>query len=480
METNPPTTKMEAGDSVRMIDSQRDPGTVRVCDRDVCVIGAGFSGLAVARTLRRRGLSFTCVEFAEGVGGIWRHPGDGESIPSTPAYLRLHLNTSRTVTAYTGFPMPDTYPRYPGLRAVGHYLEAFADHIGLREDLEVNTEVIAVRQDVDRSWEVITRDRVTGAELQRRFRHVVVAAGIHHRPKLPDIAGAESFSGRILHSIDYFDPREFAGKRVLVLGIGNSACDIAVEVSRFAERSVLSMRRGAHVVPKQLMGIPIDEIAAARWWSWLPFRVQRRFVESLLWVIRGSITSYGIPEPDHRLFSAPVTISDELLTRISHGDITVRPMIEKFDGGTARFVDGANEEFDAVIYCTGYDFAFEFLPADGVVDAEGRVALYRRVVPPRYRGLYVVGLVRPVGAITRVVETQAEWIADLVQGLAGLPGEEEMWDEIGRHQAGAARRYGPAGRDSIHVDLARYLESLRDERVRGKRRRPEPGLSRVN
>ncbi|GDY28537.1 flavin-containing monooxygenase [Gandjariella thermophila] len=458
-----------------LIASQREQVGDLSADRDVCIVGAGFSGLAAASALRRRDVAFTCVESAAGVGGIWRYSDGGESI-SSPSYRGLHLNTSRAVTGYTGFPMPDSYPRYPDLRQVAAYLEGFADHIGIRDDLELNTDVIAIEPAPDRSWNVITRDRATGTDRRRRFRQVIVAAGYHHTPQLPAIPGAASFPGRQLHSIEYVDPRDLAGHRVLVLGFGNSACDIAVETSHVADRTVLAIRHGAHVVPKQLMGIPIDEIAASRWWSWLPFRVQRRFVECLLWLIRGSITSYGLPRPNHRIFSAPITISDDLLSRITHGAISVKPMIERFRGSEAEFVDGSREDFDTVIYCTGYDFSFPFLPGDCVVGADGRLALYRRVVPPRYPGVYVVGLIRPVGAITRVVEAQAEWVADLIEGVAALPPEPEMWREIDGYLAGAARRYGTAVRDSIHVDVARYLRSVRREREEGRRRRREEVL----
>jgi dimethylaniline monooxygenase (N-oxide forming) len=446
--------------------AQREGTKDLSADREVCVIGAGFSGLAAARALRQRGVPFTCVDSAPGVGGVWRSP---DAI-SSPSYRGLHLNTSRAVTAYTGFPMPDRYPRYPDLRQVSAYLNAFADHIEIREDLELDTEVVAAGRDEDGVWNVVTHNRTTGADQHRRFRQIIAATGCHHQPRLPTIPGADSFTGQQIHSTSYVDPRDLAGRRVLVLGIGNSACDIAVEASRVADRTVLAMRRGAHVVPKQLMGIPIDEIAAARWWSWLPFRVQRRFVESLLWIIRGPITSYGIPAPDHRLFSAPVTVSDDLLTRITHGALAVKPMIDRFEDGTLRFADGSREDFDTVIYCTGYDFGFPFLPADCVAGPDGRVALYRRVVPPRYQGTYVMGLVRPIGAITPVIEAQAEWVADLASGATVPPPAEQMWSEIEGYLAGTARRYGHAPGDSIHVDVAEYVRSLRDQRASPARR----------
>lgn len=374
--------------------------------------------------------------------------------------------------------MPESYPCFPGLDQISAYLNSFADHFGLRRYVELGTEVVGLRQLDDRSWVVTTRDRRTGVQRQRRVGHVVVATGYHWEPRLPDpVPGADSFPGSRVHSMNYRDAGDYAGKRIVVLGFGNSACDIAVELSRAAATTFLSVRRGVHVVPKQMMGIPIADIANSKWWSWLPFRVQRRFIELLLLMIRGRVTSYGIPEPDHRIFSAPITISDDLLSRIQHGAVTVKPRIDRFESSTVYFTDGTSEEVDAVICCTGYDFTFGFAPRESVFGDTGQVALYRRVVPPRCANLYFLGLVRPVGAVTRLVESQVEWVADLIEGAAVLPTVEEMSKEIDRYLREASTRYGTAAMDSIHVDFPTYLRALRDERAAGRRRKSRGGPS---
>jgi dimethylaniline monooxygenase (N-oxide forming) len=467
-------------------DSEKAQGAERSNECDVCVIGAGFSGLAAARALRQRDISFTCLEQARDIGGVWRRFRDGEA---TPAYRSLHLNTSRKVTAYTGFAMPESYPWYPRYDQVAAYLNRFADHCGLREYVECNTEVTALRQNADETWTITTRDRTTGSIARRRFGHVVVAAGYHWKPHRPDISGSDSFPGRRLHSMDYVAPEDFRDQRVVVVGIGNSACDIAVELSRVAAKTMLAVRRGAHVVPKQMLGIPIDDIASRRWWSWLPFRAQRRLIELLLRIIRGPVTSYGLPEPDHRIFSAPVTISDELLSRLAHGAVTVTPNIDHFDSSVAHFTDGTHEEVDAVIQCTGYTLSFGFVPREVVFSTSDQVALYRRVVPPYHRRLYFLGLIRPVGSATQLVESQAEWVADLVEGVAALPTTAEMAAEVEKYLQYTATRYGTRPGDSIHVDFPPYLRAIGRERAAGQRRqhqavekRPEPtrSLSRMS
>ena len=373
-------------------------------DCGVCVIGAGFSGLAVSNELRSRDLPFTCIDRSPGIGGLWQHSAD---LNSSPAYRELHLNTSAKVTAFSDFPMPDHYPRYPGLRQVEEYLRAFAADRDLQRHVELGTEVVSVRQNEDLTWDVVTTDGT--ARRRRRFGHVVVAGGLHSTPRWPEpaVPGTDTFPGRIVHSFGFRDASAHAGERVLVLGLGNSACDIAVELSRTAAETFLSVRHGTHVVPKQLMGIPIDEITETDWWGRMSFRVQRNLVERLLHLIRGDIRNYGIPEPNHRIFSKSVTISDDLLPRITHGDITPKPVVDHFDGATAHFSDGSSAQFDSVVCCTGYRLDFPFLPDRCPFTEDGRVGLYRRVVAPRHPGLYFVGLVKPVGSVTRSLERQS-------------------------------------------------------------------------
>ncbi|MFF7244397.1 flavin-containing monooxygenase [Embleya sp. NPDC008237] len=480
---------------------------------DVCVIGAGFSGLAVGRALRGRGIPFTLVDRGEGVGGVWHVPA-GERAGPTPGYRSLHLNTSRDATGFAGFPMPRSFPRFPRHTEVAAYLDDFARAHDFRRDIELRTEVLAVRPCAGGSrtgaapgpvpvpaggrrdgrkgsargeraregnaWEVISRNHL-GVVACRRFRHLVVAAGNHWTPRLPEpgIAGSETFSGEIVHAVDYADAGRFAGRRVVVLGAGNSACDIAVNLSHTAALTILAMRRGIHVAPKTIMGVPVDEIAGSAWWTRLPLRVQQGLADLTLRIVRGPLAAYGLPEPDHRVFAGPLTISDDLLPRLSHGAIVVKPMIERFTADTAHFADGTHVRVDAVVYCTGYRMSLPFVPRDALFSDAGEVALYRRVVSPSYAGLYFAGLVRgvirPVRALTRLFEAQAEWIADLVDGAAVLPAAGEMAAEIAAHLA-VTRRHGTAAEDSVRVDVADHLRALRRERVAGSKRTPiRPG-----
>ncbi|MFB7088282.1 flavin-containing monooxygenase [Streptomyces sp. NPDC056296] len=426
----------------------------------VCVIGAGLSGLAVAHALKERGIGFVCLERAADVGGIWRQP---EADERGPGYLSLHLNTAKQLTGYAGFPMPDSYPLYPRHSQVAAYLRDFADRAGLRDHVEPRTEVVSVDQDADGMWTVVSRD-AHGAMASRRFEQVVVASGHHTDPALPNPlpAGSEFFTGTILHSLDYRDGGDFAGRRVVVVGLGASAVDIAADLSRHAAETVLSVRRGLHIVPKQLYGKSLDEIAEAPWWNDMSFAERRKWAEEALLVARGRLADYGLPEPDHPLFSSATTLSDEILSRIRHGAVTPKPAIASFDGDRVVFTDGTRVAADAVVYCTGFHMTFPFLPAGCPVAADGSVELYRRVVPAGRPGLYFVGLVRPVGAITRLVEAQARWVARIIDGETELPAAEEMREEIGTYLAGIVQRYGRTRGASIQVDVGPYLAEFQE------------------
>ncbi|QMU72184.1 NAD(P)/FAD-dependent oxidoreductase [Streptacidiphilus sp. P02-A3a] len=426
-----------------------------------CVIGAGLSGLAAAHALRARGIDFVCLEQAPEVGGIWRRPGAGEP---GPAYQALHLNNAKELTGFADFPMSEELPLYPRHDHIAAYLRDFAEWAGLRPHIELRTEVLSVRRGPDGRWTVVSRDD-RGTLTTRTFDQVVVASGHHSEPALPSPPppGAESFAGTVLHSTDYLDGRDFAGQRVVVVGFGASAVDIAADLSRHAERTVLSVRRGLHLVPKQLFGMSVDLIAEAPWFGAMSLEERRRFIEQALLVARGKLSDYGLPEPDHRIFSSAVTISDEILSRIRHGAVLPKPAIDSLDGDLVRFADGSSVEADAIVYCTGFHMAFPFVPGGCPAPAPRQpIELYRRIVAPDQPGLLFVGLIRPVGAITRLVEAQAQWVARVVGGELELPSADIMRKEINEYLNGVAARYGLSEGSSVQVDIGSYLRELRE------------------
>ncbi len=433
----------------------------------VCIIGAGSSGIASCQVLSERGIPYDCYEAGAEVGGNWRYLNDNEM---SSAYRSLHINTCRDVMEYAAYPMPKTLPDFPSHYQIAAYFDDFVDHFGLRETITFRTEVTRVVPS-DGGWDVSARNRDTGEETTNRYRAVLVANGHHWDARWPEPAfpGADAFTGEQQHSHFYKTPEAYRGKRVLVLGIGNSAADIAVETSYVSDRTFLAMRRGAHVIPKYQFGKPFDKLVKTPMGR-LPYKVQQLFGRAALRIVQGKMTDYGLPQPDHKPLDAHPTISGDLLNRLGHGDITVKPNIESLDGDKVHFADGTAEQIDAIIYCTGYKISFPFLDGNVVAAADNKIALYRRVVDPAHPGLYFVGLVQPLGAIMPLAEEQSKWIADLLDGTAKLPTPAQMRRSIADYDKKIAKRYVASKRHTIQVDFRAYLTELRRERKAGRRR----------
>jgi dimethylaniline monooxygenase (N-oxide forming) len=424
----------------------------------VCIVGAGSSGIAACQVLDARGIPFDCFEKGSGVGGNWRYENDNGM---SSAYSSLFINTSKKVMAYASYPMPDDYPDYPHHTQIARYFDDYVDHFGFREKITFNTEVTCVEPEGP-GWRVTLDDGRTQA-----YRAVLVANGHHWDPRLPDFPG--EFHGPEIHSHDYRTPEGYEGKNVLVVGFGNSAMDIAVETSRVSEMTFLSVRRGAHVIPKYLKGMPVDELGGPLT-SRLPLALQRRMYSKLLKTAQGRPEDYGLPTPDHKLVEAHPTISSDLLPRIGHGRIKPKPNIERLLGDRVRFVDGSEEPIDRIVWCTGYSISFPFLPGEVLEVEDNEIPLFRRVFHPDLPGLCFIGLLQPLGAIMPLAEAQSEWVADVLEGEAVLPDRDEMLKVIERERDRMARRYVRSTRHTIQVDFYPYLRTVEKERKRGRRR----------
>ena len=431
----------------------------------VCIIGAGSSGIVAAQVLGARGLEYDLFEKGSQIGGNWRYENDNGM---SSAYRSLHINTSRRVMAYKALPMPDHYPDYPDHFQMAAYFDEFADHFGLREKIRFNTEVLGAKpiEGGSGGWEVT----VAGPEGEEtnRYRALLVANGHHWDPRWPEPAfpGAELFEGEQIHVHHYRESDVLEGKRVLVLGIGNSATDVAVESSRIADATFIATRRGAWVLPKYLNGKPIDETLNPIT-GLAPIPLQRFFTKRILDIAVGQPETYGLPKPDHKLFEAHPTVSSELLPRLGHGDIKVKPNIDRFTGGRGvRFVDGSEEEVDLVVYCTGYKITFPFFDPEVLSAPDNRLLLYRRVASVERPGLYFIGFIQPLGPIMPIAEAQSEWVADLISGRAQLPPATEMREQISAEEAKQRKRFVASKRHTVEVDFYPYLREIRRERKR--------------
>lgn len=429
-----------------------------------CIIGAGSSGLTAIKTLVEAGVRAQAFELGSGIGGNWWQENDNGR---SAAYDSLTIDTSKERMAFSDFPMPAEYPTYPHHRQVRAYFEAYAEHFDLRRHVAFRTSVEKVAP-AGRSWEVTIRGRDGGTPETRRCDAVLVCNGHHwcaHKPALPG-----AFAGDEIHSHDYRRPQGYAGRRVLVVGVGNSGTDIACEIAPVAARTLLAMRRHPRILPPWLGGRPLDQWTTPLG-SRLPLWLQRLGYRALLAALRAPRQQrFGFPAADGRLLSEHPTVSAELLPLVRDGRIEPVPAPVALEGRHVLLEGDRREEIDAIVWATGYRIAFPFLDPGLVPVVENRVRLYRNVVSVEHPGLYFIGLIQPLGAIMPLAEAQARWVADLVTGAGRLPSPAAMNRAIGRAQRALSRRYTRSSRHTIQVDYWPYLAAMERERTRCRQR----------
>ncbi len=430
----------------------------------VAIIGAGSSGIAALKGLRDRGIDAVAFEASDRIGGNWVF---GNRNGMSAAYRQLFINTSRDRMEYADFPMPKSLPDFPHHTQIAEYFDAYADHFGLREHIRFETRVErAVRED-DRTWALTLGDGSV-----ERFDMLLVANGHHWDPRWPEPAfpGSDTFAGTQIHAHDYRDDELFRDKDVVVLGMGNSAMDLAVESSYVARNTYLAARSGVWIVPKYLFGKPVDQLPND---PRVPFKVRQRIFERMVRIAVGDMKRYGLPEPDHRLGEAHPTVSGRILDRIQHGTIAPKPNIARLDGDEVEFTDGTRVHADVVVYCTGYKISFPFFDEGLIAAPDNHIELFRRVFAPGIDNLAFVALLQPVGAMMPIAEAQGKWIADYLSGDYALPSEADMRADIAADQAALAKRYVASKRHTIQVDMGDYLYALDKERKAGARRAAE-------
>src|SRR3954452_19727932 len=429
----------------------------------VCVIGAGSSGIAAVKTLAERGFDVTAYEKSDRVGGNWVW---GNRNGMSSAYRSLHINTSRERMEYSDFPMPKSYPDFPHHTHIAKYFDDYVERFGFRDRIRFETGVEHAGRRPDGVWQIALDDGAT-----HRYDALLVANGHHWDARWPEPAfpGSDGFEGVQMHSHDYKgdDPDFFRDKHVVVLGMGNSAMDIAVEASFSAAHVHLAARRGAHVIPKYLFGRPIDQIGGS---TKVPFPVRRRLLEGMLKVYLGDMERYGLPKPDHRFGGAHPTVSDDILSRMAHGTITAKPNIASLGRDTVRFADGSEVRADLVVYCTGYKVTFPFFDAGFISAPDNDLPLFRRVFHPDVDSVFFIGLLQPLGAVMPLADRQSQWVCDYLEGRYALPEPAALRADMAREREKMFKRYVASKRHTMQVDFDDYLVALDRELAAGAQR----------
>jgi thioredoxin reductase len=431
------------------------------------IIGAGSSGIAAAKALHERGVPFACFEASDRVGGNWVF---GNRNGLSAAYRQLHINTSRDRMEFSDYPMPKSCPDYPHHAQIAAYFDAYVDHFGFRDRIRFETKVAHARRLAGGGWELTLDD---GS--RERFDALLVANGHHWDPRWPEpmFPGYDTFAGEQLHAHAYRDNDIFAGKDVVILGMGNSAMDIAVEASYVARRTYLAARRGAWIIPKYMFGRPVDQLPQD---PRVPFKVRQRIIHTLIRLHVGDPTRYGLPKPDHKFGEAHPTVSGRILDRIQHGAITPKPNIRRLDSDHVEFDDGSREHVDVVVYCTGYKISFPFFDDDLVSAPDNHIELFRRVFHPEMEDVFFIALLQPLGAIMPIAERQGQWIADYLKGEYALPPRPALLKDIEEDLEAMSWRYVASKRHTIQVDFDDYLHALEKERRAGAERARRQGF----
>jgi cation diffusion facilitator CzcD-associated flavoprotein CzcO len=371
---------------------------------DVIVVGGGAAGLSAAAALVRKGIDPLVLDKGDRVGGAW-----------TRRYDRLHLHTVRRFSGLAHHPMPRTYPRFVSKDVYAEYLEQYARTAGLR--LELNRHVRAVRP-LD-GWEVETDDGE-----RRSARAVVIATGRYSEPVVPSWPGTERYSGRIVHSHGYGSGREFAGRAVLVVGIGNSGAEIAADLAeQDAARVAIAVRTPPPIMPRQLFGVlPVQYLGMAL--TPLPApKLLDRVGAVTRRLANGDLTRYGLGKEEWGPFTArrPPVIDVGFLRQLKAGRIEVRPAVESFTPTGVRFAGGAEEDFDAVVAATGFATRLEgLLEVPDALRADGR-PLARSGRPTPFPGLYFIGFDETMRGVLFEANRDSRRLATAVERYLATP-----------------------------------------------------------
>ena len=418
------------------------------------LIGAGPMGLAMAKVLREQGIDFLGFEMHSDVGGLW-----DIDAPRSTMYETAHLISSKTMTEFTEFPMRPEVAEYPSHREMKRYFRDFARQFDLYRSFQFGCEVLSVLPiGADgEGWNLCWRD-AEGEEHTAEFAGILIANGTLSEPNQAEFEG--EFAGELIHAAEYRNPQQFAGRRVLIVGAGNSGCDIAVDAIHHGRSCDLSMRRGYYFVPKYVFGRPADKLGGA---IRLPMWLKRRVDAMILRWFVGDPQKYGFPEPDYALYESHPVVNSLILFHAGHGDLTIRADIARFEGKTVHFTDGSQAEYDMVLTATGYLLHYPFIDKT-LLNWQGDAPhLFLNCMHPERDDLFVLGMIEASGLGWQGRHEQAEMVARYIRGLrSGHPAARAIQSEkAGKYErATGGMNYLNVARMAYYVDKSTYRNAV--------------------
>ncbi len=416
------------------------------------LIGAGPMGLAMAKTLVEQGVPFQGFELADDVGGLWNIDA-----PRSTMYETAHLISSKRMTEFTDFPMLEDTAEYPSHREMKTYFQDFAKAFDLYQHFHFGAEVLKAEPLESGGWEITWRDK-TGTHHIQNFAGLMIANGTLSEPNMPEFQG--EFTGELIHASEYRYPTQFAGKRVLVVGAGNSGCDIAVDAIHHGVSCDLSMRRGYYFVPKYVFGVPADTMGSK---IRLPMWLKRKVDGAILKWFVGDPQKYGFPKPDYALYESHPVVNSLILFHAGHGDLKVRPDIERLDSKTVHFRDGTSAEYDMILAATGYKLHYPFIDKKHLNWKGSAPHLYLNCMHPERDDLFVLGMVEASGLGWQGRHEQAEIVARYISGLrSGNSAAQAIRStkSDGYERATGGMNYIDLPRMAYYVDKATYRREV--------------------
>lgn len=406
-----------------------------------CIIGGGPIGLGIAKSFKDADLAFDIIEKERDFGGLW-----GMDYACGKVYPTVHLDTPKSKTEYAHYPMPAHYPAYPKHDLYLKYLGDFAAHFDLYAHASFGNAVTHLEIGED-----FCKLHLQNGE-ERFYRAAVIATGFFNQPLFPHYAG--QFSGLILHASQYKHPDLIANQRVLIVGAGDSAYEIAVDSAHYAASTLLSMRRTYHLMPKYLYGKPTEE-----WIAELANQFKNKeefwqYAEELFRQAGFRGEDYGLLKPDHPIYAALPVVNSFLLYHVGHGDIRVKPDIQLLKKDSVLFTDGREEKIDVIIYATGYHTTFPFLSQQcGIKDENDLNKLFIYLFHRQFDHLLFAGFINTSSGLGSIATAIGKLFADYLQALVNQHASLQTFNRLKQYP-------NPDLGENIYINTPRCRNSV--------------------